>query len=353
MSKMMSVQSGSGLKLVEFPCGRFTFSEKADGTYDVRPLPDKGIFRLYKIGEEELKYVWSANQDTTMTETAVVPAGSSFSKVNTGKETDRVYIINQNDVKFRKFFWMQLPEKSKDSVYAEYLSNCLKDPRNATTPMSDVGESDGSPMDQNSLMRQLIASFAQGDNPESSGTGTQHERQRDSGENLSAGYDTQSGDGTSRNPSAMDMILQSTPGAKAVEEMRRLWAHGLRDALEREQVRPHLAEIVNKEDVLPILADTSVQEELIQLLPEGLRTQQELYHTVSSPQFRQALMALSSALLSDNFNSVMTNFNLDLDPSITGLLNHGEGIRAFLRAIQLAVDKNRSDEASGKSKESD
>ena len=54
-----------------------------------------------------------------------------------------------------------------------------------------------------------------------------------------------------------------------------------------------------------------------------------------SPQLRQALGALSAALQSDNYNSVLGNFGLDPAAGSEQMMR-GDFISAFLDAVQAA-----------------
>lgn len=59
-----------------------------------------------------------------------------------------------------------------------------------------------------------------------------------------------------------------------------------------------------------------------------------LSQNIRSPQVRQALASLQSAIAGDSFNSVIANFNLDTsDAAVMEAMNRGDGIAAFLEAI--------------------
>lgn len=70
------------------------------------------------------------------------------------------------------------------------------------------------------------------------------------------------------------------------------------------------------------LANTCiVRSMLLPLLPEGQQTDGALEENVRSPQFRQAIASLSDVLNSDNFNSVMANFNIDPSPGMSHMVS--------------------------------
>ncbi|CAN0394169.1 unnamed protein product, partial [Discosporangium mesarthrocarpum] len=57
-----------------------------------------------------------------------------------------------------------------------------------------------------------------------------------------------------------------------------------------------------------------------------------LHLQLRSPQLQQALSALSVALQSDNFNSIMSSFNLDpSNPASADALARGDAIEALMQ----------------------
>ena len=144
----------------------------------------------------------------------------------------------------------------------------------------------------------------------------------------------------------------NTGGGLTTEDVQRALA-GVGQPGQRQ--RPlSLLQIIKADDVLPLLQDQQVLQELIPLLPEGLQTKEELEKTLRSPQFKQSLAALSAALQSENFNTVFANFGLDPRDGATSL-NSGDGIGAFLQAVQARADraKNQGNQDGDKMEEDD
>jgi UCH-binding domain len=103
-------------------------------------------------------------------------------------------------------------------------------------------------------------------------------------------------------------------------------------------VRNNLDDIVTAEAVLAsgVLEDPSVRAELIALLPDGQQSEEFLHENLHCSQLRQSLGALSNALNSDNFNSVVANIGgFDPTPGMPHLLQ-GDGVGAFLAVVQAA-----------------
>ena len=79
----------------------------------------------------------------------------------------------------------------------------------------------------------------------------------------------------------------------------------------------NLADIITAEGVLStgVLEDPALRAQLIALLPDGQQSEEFLEVNLRSSQFRQSLSSLSSALNSDNYNSVVANIGGGLDPN--------------------------------------
>ncbi|CAN0103318.1 unnamed protein product, partial [Scytosiphon promiscuus] len=94
-----------------------------------------------------------------------------------------------------------------------------------------------------------------------------------------------------------------------------------------------------------ILDDPEVQAMLLPLLPEARQTEEELRETIRSPQLQQSLASLSRALQSDNFNNIMSSFELDpSNPASAEAMARGDPVDAFLQALMHAATlKNERD----------
>ncbi|KAE8985107.1 hypothetical protein PF010_g21176 [Phytophthora fragariae] len=99
-----------------------------------------------------------------------------------------------------------------------------------------------------------------------------------------------------------------------------------------------LTKLLSANNVASILDDPTCVEALTPHLPEGSQTPAELRATLRSPQLRQSIGSLVSALQTGNFNAVMANFGLD--PSAgAAKLAYGDGVGALLAAIQAWADQ--------------
>ncbi|GLE11676.1 hypothetical protein PINS_up024235 [Pythium insidiosum] len=105
-----------------------------------------------------------------------------------------------------------------------------------------------------------------------------------------------------------------------------------------------LTKLLSAENVAPLLQDEAAVNALLPHLPEGVQNAFELQQTLRSPQFRQSIGSLVSALQTGNYHAVITNFGLD-PAAGAAKLTYGDSVGAFLDAIQQWAD--RQDAAMG------
>jgi 26S proteasome regulatory subunit N13 len=73
-----------------------------------------------------------------------------------------------------------------------------------------------------------------------------------------------------------------------------------------------LSEIITLDVMAPILANKSVQEKLVQYLPDSEilpKNEQELRTTLTTPQFKKAMSSFGSALQSGQLGPLMKQVN--------------------------------------------
>jgi len=115
---------------------------------------------------------------------------------------------------------------------------------------------------------------------------------------------------------------------------------GMQSMMSRMQRTRPLEALFDSQEYNALLEDEQVCEELMQFLPDGLQNKQELVESGVSPHVRQAMHALSQALVTNNFDTVMANFGLEMSDCMD-YLQRGDGIGAFLRALQAKADKEK------------
>lgn len=261
--------------------------------YRIVADPKKGELRLYRA-DDGLKYLqWSSRTSDNEQEKALIifPGNQTFTKVDTGVKTDRVYLLQFKDSPDRRFFfWMQEPNESDDeknvTKFNVALGNSESEP--STTAGSALG-ANGSPSDSTTEARTEL------------------------NENVN---------------DIMSAIMASLRGSGAQQQK-----------LPLEQRLPlSLVEMFRDPNVAKTLLDNpSVCERLLPLLPTELSSPEELRHTLTSPQFLQGLQRLGSALRSQNYSTVMANFKLNPRAGQTHM-ERGDSVGAFLACLQADVD---------------
>jgi len=107
---------------------------------------------------------------------------------------------------------------------------------------------------------------------------------------------------------------------------------------------PPLSELATADaiDASGILSDPAVRARLVDLLPEGQRTDSHLEDNLRSPQTQQCLKSLTAALAAgDEFNSILANFALDPSDGAAAMAS-GNPIQAFLDCVLKQVEKEKA-----------
>lgn len=89
-------------------------------------------------------------------------------------------------------------------------------------------------------------------------------------------------------------------------------------------------------EIYSALQDPKAQEQLLEYLPPTLQTHNELYETVSSPQFLAAVRAIEEIINSEHFSALVASCGLSLEG-----LSSRFGTTAFLEAIQKDTEKSQ------------
>jgi len=140
----------SGTEYLSFKAGRMTAIAKEGKKWEVEADPRKG--RLVLLGGQDgmTHLLWKTRPGSQVEEDFLVfPDNQEFSKVDTGRSEDRVYLLQFKNSSNRAFFWMQESKKEKDEENCRLLNEYMTNPPPAG--MGDLGGEDG----QNELMNLL------------------------------------------------------------------------------------------------------------------------------------------------------------------------------------------------------
>ena len=94
------------------------------------------------------------------------------------------------------------------------------------------------------------------------------------------------------------------------------------------------------EEIFPLLSDEKVQEQLTPHLPPTLQNTTELYQTLTSPQFQEAVNSMEHVIQSGQLLALLGSSGISLE----GVSMYG-GTSAFLKAIQNDADKEKGSDS--------
>lgn len=308
---------------------------------------------------DELTHLqWKDRTTNSVVEDVIVmPNDATFSKVDTGRPKDRVYLLQYQGGSARRFFfWMQATSDEKDEELAKKLNDCMANPPSddamaaaaaggvgagagGLAGLGAAGAAGGAQPNVQDLLASMLGGAGAG---AGAGAATATPARPPQTAAQAPGAPARSGSGAAG----------TGPGALTQADLQRAMMNlaGIAHAAQAQQQQAApLTEVVNAEEVLRsgILRDPAVQEQLIPLLAEGQQTPEQLEAIMRSPQLRSTLASLTGALQTDNFNSIMSNFGLDASRGMEALAA-GNNVEAFLQAL-LALQQQQQPPAAGSS----
>ena len=258
----------------------------------------------------EMPFTLDANMDHM-----VFPGDATFTKINRGaldgeKPNERLYLLQFKANEARRFFfWMQDKDGSEDDALVEKL--------NAT--INGVGGDDDDGTSLGAVLRGLQSQAPA--SPAGGGDASAPALTMDSLQNVFSNMDMPAAPapaaGTGSGAVSSDALAAAMAGALAAAggggERLTLQGVATGDALEASG----------------LLDDAAAVDRLVAHLPEGQRSKAELTTLLRSPQFKQALASLTSALYTpDNYASILANFGIDPSP-----LSGDDPVVGFLAAV--------------------
>jgi 26S proteasome regulatory subunit N13 len=295
---------------------------------------------------DELTHLqWKDRTTNTVVEDVIVmPSDATFTKVDTGRPKDRVYLLQYQGGSARRFFfWMQAASDEKDEEDAKKLNDCMANPP-ADDAMAGAGAGGAG----------AAAGGLAGLGGAGAGVGAAQPNVQDLLTSMLGG-------GSAATPARAPQAPAQVPGAparagpgqgqltqadlqRAMMNLAGMAAQHQHHQQQQQQAGVPLTEVVNADEVLRsgILLDPAVQEQLVPLLAEGQQTPEQLEAIMRSPQLRSTLASLTGALQTDNFNSIMSNFGLDASRGMEALAA-GNNVEAFLQAL-LALQQEEQEQ---------
>jgi len=292
--------------------------------FKVKPDPRKGMLTLERGIDGMLHIYWKLRPTATVCEDFnIFPGAQTFEKVDTGREDDRIYLLQCKGQERRRFFWMQEPNAEKDKDNLKQLADAMALGGHAMSAGGMPGSGGAASGGNSAMMRTLFESLRGGPGSTPASTSSPPATTGEGASSGAAGISTDDFEAA---------LMAAENNMQHVEPDAPLNAI-IRGSTLEEFVRD----------------DTQDHSDLIQHLPPGIQNLEELRTTTTSPQLSQALRRLSAALSSDNYNSIMANFGLDPTAGAEAMMR-GHNIEAFLRAIE-AQSENEDGGDDGASKE--
>jgi len=145
--------------------------KKADSdAYIITPTTEKGEVILTKTPDSLMHFQWknrTTNSIDPSDDLMVFPGDVKFSKVDTGKEGDRVFLLQYNNSSRRFFYWAQTKDATKDEENVKKINEYINNPASA----SNAQPSDG--LDPQTLqMLQMLQGGAAGGGSSAGGGGS-------------------------------------------------------------------------------------------------------------------------------------------------------------------------------------
>ncbi|KAJ0407388.1 hypothetical protein ATCC90586_000095 [Pythium insidiosum] len=409
-------------ELVSFNAGKMTVKPSANGKFLVTPDLKKGKICLTRGDDQLLHFQWVDRQTGASPDDFILfPDDAAFNKVNTGREGDRVYLLQYKNSSRRFFFWMQHKDASRDEELVKKVNDYMNNaqPAGGDAGRSGAGGAGNVQLDHNAIMQMLGAMGAGGEAGrggasaagaagvqmadlqnilQNMGLPASHAASSPTTSAASSSQASQSGAASStaattasthadHDMGAMDMddmteeellrlaieesmrdanpntvaapvaapataaaagatpaTTSSSPppsalgGAITTEDFQRAMA-SLQAMMGQQQPKGiSLTKLLSAENVTPLLQDEASITALLPHLPDGIQNAYELQQTLRSPQFRQSIGSLVSALQTGNYHAVLTNFGLD-PAAGASKLTYGDSVGAFLDAIQHWADQ--------------
>ncbi|KAJ2110031.1 hypothetical protein IW146_006086 [Coemansia sp. RSA 922] len=299
----------------------------------VRPDLRKGECQMAFIGSGAVRLRWIEDRSTQSSDASVRPAQEEFvfflgdavaEKVT--QSGGRVYVIKSKSTSTRLFFWLQDEDTSRDYQIEDAINAYLVVDADRDTDDSEDDEDDEELREALALSRR---------------TGEQLAVVRETPDLRASILPTAQVGG---NRGGNDIVMSPNDGG--MDKLRQILSSFRvpEDTRGKGRLALQLGDVLTPEHLSSVLADPSVRRALLPTLPENIprSSARDLENIVRSPQFQQALAALSYLLEDGQIAAVVGQLGLDPHASTS--------VAAFLEAVGKQVAQEKS---SGKSNDDD
>ncbi|KAG0240845.1 hypothetical protein BGW41_006600 [Actinomortierella wolfii] len=296
--------------LLQFKAGR-CFRE--GDTKTVRPDPTKGL--VYMAEDDGLLHFYWKNRTTnTVDDDLILFPGDAEIVPVPQCTTGRVIMLQFKSSSQKLFFWLQEASTDRDQIIIAQANSLINQ------GMEDTGFDDGD-----------ITMEEADDHDNTVATSTSVEPSA----LFAPAAPVQNVDAPHTTSAAASNIASQPLNSQQMEQLRHLLS-GIKvpQTALRPQSNLRLDHILTPAAVEPLLQNEQQLAQLFSHLPEDSpHTAEEVQAVVRSPQFRQALVSLSSALESGQLGPLLRQFGLS--PSA------GDGVDGFLRAIEEQAQREK------------
>lgn len=404
MSSALFGASGStrSKNLIEFKAGKMTLNGKM-----VQPDKRKGLVYVHQSDDSLMHFCWKDRSSGKVEDDLIIFPDDIETKKITQCTTGRVFLMKFKSTNKKFFFWMQEAENEKDKdeklwkKVNDFLNNPPAPGSNSSSASigdrgsaaaglasafgsADFGGLGGSDLQSllGSMSEQQLQMFLGGLIPVSgspssnrSGSSSLSSNQTSRVQSTTPGSRAEPSSSTSNNAAVSattttQNTVSATPATTKPSEVKeepnsplaqsqKIQFSDLQNILgnlatsggSNERSELDLSELVSLDVMAPILANKSIQEKLIQYLPDSdilPKNEKELRTTLTTPQFKKAMSSFGAALQSGQLGPLMKQF--DLPESVTIAAAQGN-LEAFAKAMdELATFSKIETEPSTSSK---
>jgi len=373
---------GGSQSLLSFKAGKCNLASAlgGSGSFNVTADKRKGTISLNRAPDGLMQFRWAVRPSGAPEDERILfPGDAQFVRVNTGRgDTDRVYILRfaSNAGSSQKLmYWMQDKDASKDAENVTKFNEFVNNPEAAQAAANAL----------NAAAAGAAAPGGGGGAEAVPGHGLGPEAWMQlmglgggGGAGAIAPPPAAAAAATGAAPAALGGLdfgallgaanLPATPAASApssssssaargltLEDLQRAMMGSSPHQQQQQQQQPalELQNIITREGVMAsgILDDPQVLARLIAQLPEEQRSVEHLQEAIRSPQLVDAMRALTRALHSDSFHSIMANIGVNPDPGLPDLMRN-DAVAAFITSLQAAADAEAAVAASSSSSSS-
>lgn len=313
IQQMLARQQMNADGLLSFKAGRMDYNPS---TRMVTAVDKRGKIKIDRDDMGIMHFQWINRMNKQMKlDLMLFPSTMDWRRVDDCKD-GRVYVLIDKNSKNKHFFWMQEPKEEGDEEIVKKMKLAVegKDPSRDPEPAAAAAASSGATAPATGAQAaapsaadnqaQLLQMFMGG-----GGTGSSTAPATGSG--------AQGGMNAMLTQAMMAALGGTVPEMKAPEG-------------------PDMLDVLEPSAVMKIFEDEEVANALLPLLPEGMRSKEDLRSQLEGPQFQATCRRLQSIINSSEMSALMAQMGLPSDGTQIGM-------KAFLEAIQKKGNEEREE----------